>query len=234
MGDVMRKIIEFDNMDEFINYRKNIAFFKIGSGSEGTCYLGKDKFVYKDLTDGCFPYNLDASDIITCDDINTESFIFPDVLFVENNKLIGYRSKFIKNNLFNDNLLFKYGVDHIDFDKLIDAYYIMCNDAEKLAADNIRIFDLSYNILFDGEKLYGIDTDHYKIVDYPVREHNISCVDSAIKNEFIALAEYVFEENIHGVFSKTKVVDFLKLFENKYKNNSNVVLSTSGYQYTKK
>ena len=194
----MKNIVEFNSMDEFIAYRKNITLAEIGSGSEGICYLGKDGFIYKDLTEGCFPYSLDVNSIITSDDIKVDNFIFPDVLFAENSKLIGYRSKYIQRNLFDTDYLFREGIKEFDFNKLMDAYYDICNDAEKLADANIEIFDLSYNLIFDGEKLYGIDTDHYKVVDYPVREHNIVCVNSAIKNEFIMIADYIFEENIHG------------------------------------
>ena len=68
-----------------------------------------------------------------------DSFILPDVLFSSEGYLIGYMSKYIDKNLFKNSYIFNYGIDHIDFDKLIDSYYLMINDALLLAEKNIKI-----------------------------------------------------------------------------------------------
>ena len=51
--------------------------------------------------------------------------------------------------------------NNIDFDKLYAAYEVMYDDAIQLARDGICIYDLPYNIVFDGERLFGIDTCGY-------------------------------------------------------------------------
>ena len=85
--------------------------------------------------------------VITSADVSLESFIFPNVLFSSEGYLIGYTSKYISENLLNNNYIFNYGIDHIDFNKLISSYYQMINDALLLAEKNIKIMDLSYNIM---------------------------------------------------------------------------------------
>jgi len=215
----MSKIINFDSKEEFSLYRMSKATKEIGAGSEGVCYLGKDNVVYKDLTDNDFLIEKAVNEIITSDDINLKSFNFPDVLFACDGKLIGYTDKYIKNNLFKIELLFRYGIEHIDFDKLIDAYYVMRNDAAILADKNIKIYDLSYNIMFDGFNLYAIDTAHYEKVEHPVLEYNLVCVDNAIKAEFYMIAEYVFEEDFNNTYKLAKgmnTVEFLNYFKDIY------------------
>lgn len=230
----MSKIIEFDSENEFINYRKTKALKKVGEGSEGVCYLGKDGYVYKDLTDGFIPPELDVNKIITSDDVSVESFNFPNVLFAHNGCLIGHTSKFVSNDLFDDEMFYDYGIEHINFDTLINAYYKMLNDAEILADLNIKIFDLSYNVMFDGERLYGIDTDHYEKVDYPVLEHNKSCVNNALKDQFVMVAEYVFEDDLVDLARSMNTVDFLNYIVNMYSENDLSSVDDNIIQYSKK
>lgn len=212
----MGKIVDFTSENEFKLYRLKKANKYLGGGSQGNCYLGRDGLVYKDLTEGFLFPEMSVNEVITTDRISLESFIFPNILFSINGCLIGHTSKYVANDLFDEDLFFDYGVNHIDFNKLIDAYYNMMSDAEKLADANIKIFDLSHNIMFDGNKLYGIDTDYYRKVDYPILEHNRSCVDNALKDVFVMVAEYVFDDNLFDLSRSMNVVDFLNYIRENY------------------
>ena len=56
----------------------------------------------------------------------------------------------------------------------------------KILSDNkIKIYDLSFNLMFDGENLYAIDTCGYRKVDEDVNEvyrHNKFYLEEAIKD----------------------------------------------------
>ena len=76
----MNKIINFNSIKEFSAYRKSKANKELASGSEGTCYLGTDGFVYKDLSSGLRTEDYILDSIITSSDIENKSFAFPHVL----------------------------------------------------------------------------------------------------------------------------------------------------------
>lgn len=211
----MKKVVTFNSEDEFIAYRENKTFMELGSGSSGTCYIGEKGLVYKDLTDG---FNNDGNDLegcLTTDDIKVDSFIFPETLFAVDGKLVGYTSKYIRGNKFSLDIILVNRLDYINFENLINAYYKMKEDAILLAQNGIKIFDLSYNIVFDGKKLYGIDTDYYRKVDYDVLEHNISCVNAAIIDEICMILEYEYDE-VDDIDRNMDVESFLRMVKKRY------------------
>lgn len=209
----MNKIVNFNSEAEFVAYRKKKTFRELGSGSEGTCYLGKDGFAYKDLTDGFRSETYIPEDVITTADYQNKSFAFPHVLFVVNGELMGYTTDAAKRNLTDYNYMFFNGVDHIDFEKLYKAYEVMYADAVKLAEDGIGIYDLPYNVIFDGEKLLGIDTCGYYRA--PVMEclSNPDYVDDAVKRLFTHYAEYVHNDKLD---TDMDVKSFLSMVEERY------------------
>lgn len=213
----MSKIVNFNSKEEFAAYRKAKTGFMLGGGSEGYCYLGKDGLVYKDFTDGFRSEDYVPEKIITADEVDNKSFAFPHTLFVVGDELVGYTSDFIKNDITRYEQLFFNGIDHIDFDKLFEAYRVMYDDAIKLAEDGIRIYDLSFNLVFDGEKLTGVDTCGYYRA--PVLEclFNTECVDDAVKNLFTHYAEYVKGEKLDADMDVKSVLDMV---ESRYSNHN--------------
>lgn len=209
----MNKIIRFNSEEEFIAYRKSKTCGELGTGSEGTCYLGKDGFAYKDLTGGFRSEIYIPEDIVTTADYQNKSFAFPHVLFAVGDELVGYTCDVVKRDLTNYNFIFYSGLDHIDFDKLYAAYQVMYEDAVRLAEDGISIYDLSFNLMFDGEKLTGVDTCGYHHA--PVMEclRNPEFVDDAVKNLFTHYAEYAKGEKLD---MSMDVLPFLKMVEARY------------------
>ena len=175
-------IIIFDTSEHFQKYISQKALtIDLGAGTEGKCFLSEpDNAVYKIFhpdyerkTRGV--YNLNK--IITSQDIDIASFIFPDELYAVKRRLVGLRQKYIESNLFGSENIFenKESIYKIDFDKLLNAYYIMIKDIEKLSQEKIQIYDLPYNLMFTGDRLFGIDTLWYTKVDYnPIKENKTS------------------------------------------------------------
>lgn len=197
-------------------YIKNKCGRELGSGSEGTCFLGHDGLAYKDLSDGFRMEHYIPEDIITTADVQSESFYFPHVLFTVGDELMGYTSDLVKQDLTNHYYLLDHGIDHIDFDKLYAAYEVLYEDAIKLAEQGIAIYDLSHNLLFDGERLIGVDTCSYYRA--PVMDccHNTACVDAAVKDLFTMYAEYGHGDKLD---TDMEVKDFLDVVKKRYSSS---------------
>lgn len=157
--------------DEFIEYLNSIGAKKIGTGTEAECYLGNDGYCYKLYLDDFI--NIKNSSvrnridkIITTQDISNNSFIFPEELYVENGVLLAHKTKFIPNNIFgkedmNDVIL------RLTDNILHKAYTGMLIDIIDISKKGILMVDsVGDNILFDGEKMYFIDTCEYIITDF--------------------------------------------------------------------
>lgn len=214
----MKKVINFESVEQFQAYRRQKTCRELGEGSEGICYLGKDGKAYKDFTVGYLPEEYLVDEVITTDDVDVKSFIFPDTLFAVDGKVVGYTCKCITKDDLDYKYLFMNGIDHINFDKLIAAYETMNNDALVLANHGIRIFDLSYNIMFDGNNLYGIDTCGYTRDTNDLCQHNLFCVSQAIKDLFCTYAASAYGEKLDKNWS---VIPFLGIVERNYKSAPN-------------
>ena len=117
----MNKIVNFESKEEFNNFLDSVTYEALGSGSEGSCFRGKDGLAYKFLDideDEESDYNPEK--IITTADIQTEAFALPDTIFTVKDNFVGYTSNLISPNLFSNRFLVDNNtVSHIDFDKLI-------------------------------------------------------------------------------------------------------------------
>lgn len=213
----MNKIVNFNSEKEFIAYRKSKTCSELGTGSEGTCYLGRDGLAYKDLSEGFRSEVYIPEDIVTRSECSVKSFAFPHVLFTVNGELMGYTSDLVKKDITNDKYLFEHGIDHIDFEKLYAAYEVLYDDAIKLAEEGIGIYDLSFNLMFDGEKLTGVDTCGY--FHAPTMEclHNTDCVDLAVKNLFTIYAKYGYGEDLD---TDMDVKSFLEMVKANYSSSN--------------
>ena len=151
----------------YLNYFLHTKWLKyVEFGSEGIFYYSQiDKAGYKLFFSNEGEYirpEYEPEEIIKNDEVNIDSFIFPETLLVVDGYLYGYISKYVNNNLFDSNMLnfFQEGV--IDYKALKEAYKIFKKDVYKLSKKNIKIYDLPNNLLFDGERLYAIDTCLYR------------------------------------------------------------------------
>lgn len=182
---------EFSNKDSFNNYFENKITTFIDSGTEGSCFLGKDGNVYKRFFDGeGKKYSIE--DIITEDDLFCQCFYFPKTLFKVDDVMVGYNCRAALNNLFkspatfNKNVLLSNPkVNEIDFKALLEAYYQISEEVSLLTDSKIKIDDLSFNLVFDGKKLIGVDTCSYTRDDSVTLEENQSNLDLAIRMAFM-------------------------------------------------
>lgn len=153
--------------------------------TEGICFLGEDNKVYKMLGKDIIKNdNYKVEDVITEDNIKLKSFAFPQELFVLDEKLVGYSSEYIPNDKFGTINLNIASVAKMDFEKFSNAYKIMQEDVDILSRNNILMFDLPFNIIYDGNRFVGIDTCGYKKVDYDPTDKNNESFNYAIEGIF--------------------------------------------------
>ena len=186
-------IVNLKSIDELENIIGN-DLVKLGTGCEGITYLSKkDNKAYKILTD--FEYEDKIEDIITSFDINLKYILLPEKLYVYDNILIAYKTKYIKKNFLDidnkDNNIY-----NIDFDKFITAYKNLLEEIKILSKNKIEIYDVTPNLMFDGTDLYLIDTCSYKKTNekiYKIYNWNKERLDSAIK--FLLSSYIINDEN---------------------------------------
>ena len=186
-------IKEFKNYKEFVKFIDSNTYRQIGFGSEGTCYLGKDGLAYKKIESFYNPRNIDS--IITNEDYNLKHFAFPiDIFTDEKHKVIfGYNTVFLKEDIFfnNENLL-----EDIDVDKLVECYYRLLPDIEAISKDNIYLFELINNLLFNNKKFLLIDTLDYQKKDHNTYKENIEILHDALAMPFHVLTrDWAFNDS---------------------------------------
>lgn len=153
--------------------------------TEGICFLGEDNKVYKMLGKDIIKNdNYKVEEVITEDDIKLKSFAFPQELFVLDEKLVGYSSENIPNDKFGTINLNIASIAKMDFEKFSNAYKVMQEDVDILSRNNILMFDLPFNIIYDGNRFVGIDTCGYKKVDYDPTDKNNESFNYAIEGIF--------------------------------------------------
>ena len=167
----------------------------IGSGSEGSCYRGRDNKVYK-FIEFDKPNDYNVEELITDDEIHLDSFAFPEELYVVGTQLKGYRSELVERDLFAvSNTVDIETIDCINFHNLSNAYKVMLIDVARLSNKNVLIYDLPFNLMFDGDKLTAIDTCGYKRVDYNPLRDNVRSLNTSMELLFKLWFESYKDEN---------------------------------------
>lgn len=196
----------------------------IESGSEGLFYYSEiDKMGYKlffSNDEECIRPYYEPNEIIKNDDVRIDSFIFPETLLVVNGSLAGYITKYIDNNLFDTSMLNFFQEGKIDYKALKNAYKIFKSDVHKLSKLHIKMFDLPNNLLFDGERLYAIDTCSYHYDDSPdLLQINLESLESAMDIIFdvlcIITSNYIESRESKGM-TVLQYLDYLEKRIKKY------------------
>lgn len=187
--------------------------------TEGICFLGEDNKVYKMLGKDIIKNdNYKVEDVITEDNIKLKSFAFPQELFVLDEKLVGYSSEYIPNDKFGTINLNIASVAKMDFEKFSNAYKIMQEDVDILSRNNILMFDLPFNIIYDGNRFVGIDTCGYKKVDYDPTDKNNESFNYAIEGIF-RLCYNDFEDP-DLTFNDSDIDSYLEIVVDKLPNSA--------------
>lgn len=212
-------IKNFETNKELTKYISNKKIKILNKVTEGTCYLGEDNKVYKLLElDNVIISTYDYKEVITEDDIKLKSFAFPQELFVVDDKLVGYSSEYIPNDKFATENLNIVSVARLDFEKFSNAYKVMKKNVDTLSSKNILMYDLPFNILYDGKRLVGIDTCGYKKVDYDPTESNIKSYNFAIEGIFRLCYDDFEDQSLN--FDDSDIDSYLKKVEDRLPNRA--------------
>ena len=160
--------MKITNKDRFLNYLSSLKF--LGVGSQGACYYDpKTNQVLKvfhiffddDYEDAIF------EDVIQFSNITNSTFIWPIETIEYNNLVIGYTMKFVKSkSLYETNPLY---VNLNSFAKAISKSY---KDIALLTNNDIKIYDIMYNILYSRGKINVIDTMEYSKRNVTLKENS--------------------------------------------------------------
>lgn len=185
----MERQMDFKSDVTFAIYLKMKRLMSIGAGSEGECFKSNsDKDAYKIFFNDEMLFtgkDYDVSKIITTHEVNLNSFAFPKQLYTVNGVLKGYRTKCVEGDLFStESTLDITNIYNINFRSLIKAYLRMKADVVALSEKHIAIYDLPFNLMFDGQKLTAIDTCGYYKTDESVLKNNLKSLDDAITSVF--------------------------------------------------
>lgn len=219
----MSLILHYNDEEKSMLQRNWKHFKKIGEGDEAECFLVNDE-VFKIYNENYRNHNI--NNYICKDDFNLESFLFPiEIYTTHDHKVFATKAKYIEENYFDKEHL-HFG-NTPDLDKLKEALEPFIKDVYELSKNNIYAKDLSLNTIFDGEKLYAIDTLSYEKVDYNPYEKNIELVKGIIEL-YIELYEFFYEE-LYGENRKFKdkcreLIPYIDELSEKVKDNYNTTI----------
>ncbi len=223
----MSRIQNFNCREDYRKFLKTrkLSLIPLGMGSEGSCHKSQvDQLAYKVLWSsieeddpmedvGFGMTNL--SSILTTEDILLPHFLFPIQLHVCKEELLGYTSFCAPSkNLFHSKFLTsKQAIRRIPFDALKKAYDAMQVEMDALNQEKIEIFDLAFNLIFDGESLYAIDTTWYKRRDKDVHKANEESLKYAIRSVFSLWIREDFSRSGKTIEDAEEYLSFLEGFE---------------------
>ena len=102
----------------------------------------------------------------------------------------------------------------------------MLKEIEKLSQEQIKIYDLTNNLMFTGTELIGIDTCGYERIpskmvnDTPLLEFNIDKLEEAIKEVFrnwLDLSEHIKEEVWNELVEEENIEKYIRKLKKQVK-----------------
>lgn len=188
----MKNLKIFNTPDEIRTYIQNRKIKLIGYGVEGYAYLDRNNAVLKEVREGyALPYD---NTIIFSNEFNLETFIFPDEVYIADDIVYGYKTRYFPNDVFCD--IYRENAVEIDLLKLIKARNKAIEDIKEITELGYAIDDLVGNVLFDGEKLALIDTLCY-VKDYYISvSKNIDKLNQALDYKLAKIDPLTSEWNM--------------------------------------
>jgi len=182
------KILNLETEEEFQKYIQSNKQKKLGEGSEGVCYEWKDGSACKIFgfeEEGYQPLDYphperSLSKIIMDSDIELDSYFFPTELITVQGDLRAYKTRKAPKK---DYLGSNFDATEIDLTAFLDAYYDFLVQTVQLSQKNIIIYDLAFNLMYDGRGLSAIDTlDYYYGED--AMKKNLTSLEYAVEAVF--------------------------------------------------
>ena len=178
--------MEFVSREHFDTYLRGLKY--LGQGSQGSCYLNtKNNTVYKVFNDYFDEEEAGYTEdfLLRFSDIKNSTFIWPNNVIKVVGTIVGYTMPYKRaKNLCNINPLL------VNLDKLEEATIKAEKDVKTLTDNEVRLYDVRYNILYNNGKMYVIDTLEYgnRKVSY---EENRMTIDDEL---MLFLVDNYFEE----------------------------------------
>lgn len=160
--------MKITNNDNFLNYLSSLRF--LGVGSQGACYYDSKTNqvlkVFHIFFDNDYDYGI-FEDLTQFSSITNSTFILPIETIEYKSFVIGYTMKFVKSkSLYEINPLY---VNLNSFANAINKSY---KDIELLTNNDIKIYDIMYNILYSKGKINVIDTMEYSKRNVTLKENS--------------------------------------------------------------
>lgn len=160
--------MKITNKDKFLNYLSSLRF--LGVGSQGACYYdlktNQVLKVFHIFFDNDYDYGI-FEDLTQFSNITNSTFIWPIETIEYKSFVIGYTMKFVKSkSLYEINPLY---VNLNSFANAINKSY---KDIELLTNNDIKIYDIMYNILYSKGKINVIDTMEYSKRNVTLKENS--------------------------------------------------------------
>lgn len=207
--------MEFVSREHFDTYLRGLIY--LGQGSQGTCYLNaRTNTVYKVFND--YFDNEDAGYtedfLLRFSNIKNNTFIWPNNIIKVDNLIVGYTMPYKKaKNLCNINPLL------VNLNNLESSIVKAEKDIKILTDNEVRLYDVRYNILYNNKKIYIIDTLDYGSRRVSYEENRMSIDDELM----LFLVDNYFEDFVNNdkllssMYREYGVrgVDFLRIFREK-------------------
>lgn len=198
-----KNVVYFDSTKKYHDFVLKQKKREIGEGSEGVVYITKNNDVIKEIINYKDKYPND--EILMESDIKLDSFLFPKELYVWNNFILGYKTDYFRN-IFRD---FDGDIRDIDLNAVVKAGYKMMKDVEVLSKMDYILYDLPYNVLFDGKTLKAVDTlGYFK-----------DSKDTLHKNTILLRDALIYALTMHdGYISKKETEHFTRVLTKAFKD----------------
>ena len=173
----------FNNIYDYRDYLSSIKIKKIGEGSEGEAFLTNDNSVIKVFDDHSKTKEDTKDDIIMLQDYNIPSYYFPFQLQIVDGLIVSYLCNYFPGNVIKCGAPYNCDINEINIDNLLKAYHRMVKDTEIISKDNIMVYDLAFDLLFNNYKLGAVDTFNYYRDKKSTLEDNLESLDYTLLHE---------------------------------------------------
>ena len=196
----MKNIKVFNSIEDFNEYLNNNSKFILNNFGCSNIHMTKDNEILKDMSNFNYPLKLlNENDIIMDGDYDLESFIFPNELYIFEDNILGYKSKYFNNDIMEDNLRY------INIEALLKARKRIIKDIKVLSNEGYYLWGLALNTLFDNEKLCAISTVNYCKALSVKLKHNIDMLDTGLimrLKDHNMISENADDYDLHKAISK--------------------------------
>lgn len=209
----------FKSKKSLFNYL--LKLIRIGSGSQGVCYLdktnGKIYKIFHDFFDDDleeeFKVNYKKEEFTKFSKISNDTYVFPEEIIMVGFKVCGYITKYARGLDLCGINPFTINLDTFTSD-IINAH----QGVKQLSQEQIMSYDVLYNILYGVNGFKIIDTTDYSFTDLDyqaLHKQNKEYFDRAIKLFLVSNFFNSFvntQKDLKEMYKDADSLEFIKLF----------------------